>query len=61
MVIDEFSLKGRIAAVTGANKGLGLSMALALAEAGADIVALTRTTAPELEEGVRSLGRRYER
>ncbi|MDR2304669.1 MAG: SDR family oxidoreductase [Treponema sp.] len=61
MVIDEFSLKGRIAAVTGANKGLGLSMALALAEAGADIVALTRKTAPELEEGVRSLGRRYER
>lgn len=61
MIIDEFSLQGKIAAVTGANKGLGLSMARALAEAGADIVALTRTAAPELEEGVRSLGRRYER
>jgi 2-deoxy-D-gluconate 3-dehydrogenase len=59
MVIDEFSLQDRIAAVTGAGKGLGFSMALALAEAGADIAALTRREAPELEAAVSRLGRRY--
>jgi 2-deoxy-D-gluconate 3-dehydrogenase len=59
--MDEFSLRDRIAAVTGANKGLGFSMALALAEAGADIIALTRRPAAELEAAVRSLGRRYAR
>jgi 2-deoxy-D-gluconate 3-dehydrogenase len=58
-VMDEFSLEGRIAAVTGADKGLGFSMALALAEAGADIAALTRRPAAELEAAVRGLGRRY--
>ena len=49
-----------MAIVTGASRGLGRAMALALAEAGAD-VALAARSAPDLEEtahGVESLGRR---
>jgi 2-deoxy-D-gluconate 3-dehydrogenase len=56
-----FSLSGRIAVVTGAGKGLGLSMAEGLAEAGADIVAVTRREAPEAEARVRALGRQFRR
>jgi len=39
-ILDRFSLRGRGAIVTGAARGLGNAMALALAEAGADIVAV---------------------
>lgn len=35
---DMFSLAGRTAAVTGASRGIGAAMAIALAEAGADII-----------------------
>jgi 2-deoxy-D-gluconate 3-dehydrogenase len=42
MILDLFSLKGRIAVVTGASRGLGQSMAAGLAEAGADLVCVSR-------------------
>ncbi len=36
-VLEKFSLKGRVALIVGGNRGLGLAMAKALAEAGANI------------------------
>ncbi len=38
MILDQFSLSGKVAVVTGASRGLGAGMALGLAEAGADLV-----------------------
>ncbi len=54
-----FSLEGKIALVTGANVGLGQAIALALAEAGADIASVSRRAAPETEAKVKALGRRF--
>jgi 2-deoxy-D-gluconate 3-dehydrogenase len=59
-VLDRFSLEGRRALVTGAGRGIGRQMALAFAEAGADVAVNSRTVA-DLEAvaaGVRATGRR---
>ena len=59
-VLDKLRLDGKVAIMTGAGRGLGREMALALAEAGADIVAAARTPA-QLDETaalVRAQGRR---
>jgi 2-deoxy-D-gluconate 3-dehydrogenase len=37
-VTDMFSLAGRSAVITGGTRGIGAEMAIALAEAGADII-----------------------
>ena len=41
MILDQFSLKGKVAIVTGSSRGIGQSYALALAEAGADIIGVS--------------------
>jgi 2-deoxy-D-gluconate 3-dehydrogenase len=59
MILDNFRLDGQVAVVTGGNRGLGLGMAAALAEAGADIVSVQRAPeAPELAGRVEAAGRR---
>ena len=58
--LDRFRLEGRVAIITGAGKGIGASIARALADAGADCV-LTSRTATDIEsvaEEVRVRGRR---
>lgn len=57
--MDKFSLKGKVAIVTGARTGLGQGIALALAEAGADIVGVGSTTLDETERLVTEMGRRF--
>ncbi|KAA0014644.1 2-dehydro-3-deoxy-D-gluconate 5-dehydrogenase KduD [Billgrantia pellis] len=58
--MTRFSLEGRIAMVTGCNKGLGQGIAVALAEAGADIVGVNRSGADATRVEVEALGRRYD-
>lgn len=60
MYLPSFSLNDKLAAVTGAGRGIGRALSIGLAEAGADVVLLSRTrndledTASEIEK----LGRR---
>ena len=54
-----FSLEGKVAIVTGCRAGLGQGIALALAEAGADIVGVDYMESNETAEKVKKAGRRY--
>ena len=56
---DPFRLDGRAALVTGANTGLGRAIALALAEAGANIAAVARRDSKETGEAVAKVGRKF--
>src|SRR4026209_416659 len=58
-ILDRFRLDGKRAVVTGASRGLGRSMALALADVGADVVITGRTqsTLDATADEIRALGR----
>ncbi len=58
-LLNQFSLQGKVAIVTGSSTGLGQGMALGLAEAGADIVGIDYVGSPETQTMVEALGRRY--
>ncbi len=57
-----FSLEGKIALVTGCNKGIGKGIAIGLAEAGADIIGVSASielSGSQIEQEVAALGRRF--
>jgi len=59
-VLPRFDVRGKVALVTGAARGLGAACALALAQAGADLALGLRdaTTGGPLVQAIRALGRR---
>jgi len=61
-ILNSFSLKGKTALVTGCKRGIGKAMALALAEAGADIIGVSATLAEqgsEVGREVEEIGRKF--
>ncbi len=61
-VMERFRLDGKTALVTGARRGIGKAMAVGLAEAGADIIAVSanlEATGSDIEKEVQALGRSF--
>jgi 2-deoxy-D-gluconate 3-dehydrogenase len=61
-VLDQFKLDGKTALVTGSRRGIGKAMAIALAEAGADIIGVSASLEPAgsaLERAVIARGRAF--
>lgn len=59
MILNAFSLEGKVAVVTGCDTGLGQGMALGLAEAGCDIVGINIVEPTDTIARVTALGRRF--
>jgi 2-deoxy-D-gluconate 3-dehydrogenase len=59
MILDLFKLNNKVALVTGTSRGLGQAMAIALAEAGADIAGLGTSSLDETGSKIQALGRRF--
>jgi 2-deoxy-D-gluconate 3-dehydrogenase len=61
-VFEMFRLDGKTALVTGCKRGIGKSMAIALAEAGADVIGVSKTlelSGSEVEREITALGRSF--
>ena len=61
-IFDLFSLKGKVALVSGCKRGIGFAYAEALAEAGADIIGVSATLEKDggkIGQAVRALGRKF--
>jgi 2-deoxy-D-gluconate 3-dehydrogenase len=61
MILDQFKLTGKTALVTGAKRGIGKAIAVALAEAGADVIGVSASLegGSEVECGVTTAGRKF--
>jgi len=62
MILDKFSLEGKLALVTGCKRGIGFAMAEGLAEAGADIIGVSASLelqGSDIEKAVTALGRKF--
>jgi 2-deoxy-D-gluconate 3-dehydrogenase len=62
-VLQQFDLTGKTALVTGCKRGIGKAMAIALAEAGADIIGVSATleeSGSDIERAITALGRGFE-
>lgn len=60
--LDLFRLDGKVALVTGCKKGIGKAMAIALAEAGADVIGVSASLELEgsqIENEVTAIGRKF--
>lgn len=61
-ILKKFSLKGKTAIVTGCKRGIGKAMAIALAEAGADIIGVSATLEKKgsaVENEVKATGQKF--
>lgn len=62
MILRSFDLTGKVALVTGAKRGIGKGIAVALAEAGADIIGVSASLEPtgsEVEKAVQAAGKKF--
>ena len=62
MMLEKFSLEGKVALVTGCKRGIGKAMAIGLAQAGADVVGVSATLEPsgsDVEKEVKAQGRSF--
>jgi len=62
MILDQFKLDGKTALVTGSKRGIGKAIAIALAQAGADIIGVSQSLEledSELEKEVLALGKDF--
>ncbi|MDU6415674.1 SDR family oxidoreductase [Mixta calida] len=59
MILDKFSLQGKVAIVTGCDTGLGQGMAIGLAQAGCDIVGINVVEPLETADKIEETGRRF--
>ena len=59
MYLEKFSLLNKSVIVTGATRGIGQAIAVALAEAGADVLGVGRSDHTETRNQVEACGRRY--
>jgi 2-deoxy-D-gluconate 3-dehydrogenase len=60
-ILDRFQLDGKTALVTGCSRGIGEAIAIGLAEAGADILGVSKTLEPgsRIEKAVQAAGRKF--
>ena len=58
MILDQFKLDNKVAIVTGAARGLGQAMAVALAEAGADVALVDVLPTDETQRMIEATGRK---